>query len=363
MMSRVSALALSLTATLAACGPQVPQDEDPRAPEASAQSPLISGAGNWIMARHSSLFLAVEGGSAAVGARIVQTPLAVGATPPSFTLNAATGGAYRVVAQASGQCVEVRGANLASGADVVQGTCNGSGNQLFAPQSAGGGYVTLVAQHSGKCLTVTGAAMTAGAALSQQDCTGADSQRFMLPVGAAQAPLPQALKDFIVRAHNDSRASLGATAMQTMVWDDELANFAGQLASNCVFAHSTLTQRRNVPGWVGITVGENLAVANSYAASPSDQYDPARLQSFLQSAMNSWWSERVNYSYASNTCATGQTCGHFTQMAWASSNRIGCAVARCNPLQGLPVGPVHFLSCNYGPAGNLAGQRPYVLPL
>ncbi|KAE9446141.1 hypothetical protein C3L33_21961, partial [Rhododendron williamsianum] len=51
-------------------------------------------------------------------------------------------------------------------------------------------------------------------------------------------------------------------------------------------------------------------------------------------------------------CAAGKVCGHYTQVVWRNSVRLGCARVRCN--DGL-----WFITCNYDPPGNYVGQRPY----
>ena len=67
----------------------------------------------------------------------------------------------------------------------------------------------------------------------------------------------------------------------------------------------------------------------------------------------SWASEVANYTYASNTCAAGKVCGHYTQVVWRATTEVGCALADCPALQ--------FKStvvCDYGPGGN-SGGKPY----
>ena len=39
-----------------------------------------------------------------------------------------------------------------------------------------------------------------------------------------------------------------------------------------------------------------------------------------------WAAESSDYDYATNTCAPGQVCGHYTQMVWRSTSNIGCAL-------------------------------------
>ena len=69
-------------------------------------------------------------------------------------------------------------------------------------------------------------------------------------------------------------------------------------------------------------------------------------------AVSSWASEAADYDYASNTCAG--VCGHYTQVVWATSTKLGCGVSTC---AGLTYG--HTIVCDYAPGGNISGQRPY----
>lgn len=68
------------------------------------------------------------------------------------------------------------------------------------------------------------------------------------------------------------------------------------------------------------------------------------------------WADEVNYyNYDANSCQSGQQCGHYTQMVWENSTEIGCAKAVCT--QGGASYEVWV--CQYNPAGNYIGQRPY----
>ena len=69
-----------------------------------------------------------------------------------------------------------------------------------------------------------------------------------------------------------------------------------------------------------------------------------------------WVSERDCYTYGtfmrgddcSGSCSG---CGHYTQVVWERSRRLGCGVATC--------GGSSVWVCNYDPPGNVLGQAPY----
>ncbi|XP_012072779.2 pathogenesis-related protein 1-like [Jatropha curcas] len=67
-------------------------------------------------------------------------------------------------------------------------------------------------------------------------------------------------------------------------------------------------------------------------------------------AVKLWVDEKPFYNYNSNSCAA--VCGHYIQVVWRKSVRIGCAKVRCN-------NGGTFITCNYDPPGNYIGERPY----
>ncbi|MDO9190699.1 MAG: CAP domain-containing protein [Sulfurimicrobium sp.] len=45
-------------------------------------------------------------------------------------------------------------------------------------------------------------------------------------------------------------------------------------------------------------------------------------------------------------------CGHYTQLVWKKTTAVGCGMAVCGSRDQIWV-------CQYSPAGNWAGQKPY----
>jgi hypothetical protein len=64
-----------------------------------------------------------------------------------------------------------------------------------------------------------------------------------------------------------------------------------------------------------------------------------------------WAGERPNYTYDTNSCAPNKVCGHYTQVVWANTTGVGCGTAS--------QGTWTVWYCDYVPAGNITGQRPY----
>ncbi|PON56821.1 Ves allergen [Parasponia andersonii] len=120
-----------------------------------------------------------------------------------------------------------------------------------------------------------------------------------------------------------------------LAWDTQLEGYArwwaGQRKLDCKLQHSFPEGQ--------FRLGENIFWGSGSAWTPID-------------AVNAWTDEEKYYTYATNRCAEGQMCGHYTQIVWWSTRRMGCARAVCDN------GDV-FMTCNYDPPGNYVGERPY----
>ncbi|XP_030222574.1 peptidase inhibitor 16 [Gadus morhua] len=145
------------------------------------------------------------------------------------------------------------------------------------------------------------------------------------------------MEDTIVELHNYYRGQVfpAATAMMPLKWDASLQGLAGGYVEQCTWQHNPqLTDH-----------GENLYVTEG-------ELD-------IQVALEQWFMEHLNYNYNNNSCQEDKMCGHYTQMVWADSHRVGCELHSCDVMQGLEIGPSQFLVCNYYPAGNYDDQKPY----
>ena len=68
-------------------------------------------------------------------------------------------------------------------------------------------------------------------------------------------------------------------------------------------------------------------------------------------AVASWESEKANYRGEPIDMSTVSGWGHYTQLVWRTTKRLGCAKAEC--------GRSVIIVCNYDPRGNILGQTPY----
>ncbi|XP_021114175.1 glioma pathogenesis-related protein 1 [Heterocephalus glaber] len=146
-------------------------------------------------------------------------------------------------------------------------------------------------------------------------------------------------EDFIkdcVRIHNKFRSEVNPTAsdMLYMTWDPALAQVAKAWAKNCLFGHNPqLKSHRLHPNFDSL--GENIWTGSLFLFSVS-------------SAISNWYNEIQYYDFNTQKC--NNVCGHYTQVVWADSYKVGCAVQFCPRVSGFDTlsNGAHFI-CNYGP--------------
>ncbi|KAG4970084.1 hypothetical protein JHK85_036505 [Glycine max] len=140
---------------------------------------------------------------------------------------------------------------------------------------------------------------------------------------------PRSFANQFLIPQNAARAVL---RLRPLVWDSKLAHYAqwyaNQRRNDCALEHS------NGP------YGENIFWGSGTGWKPAQ-------------AVSAWVEERQWYNYWHNSCANGQMCGHYTQIVWSTTRKIGCASVVCSGGKGT------FMTCNYDPPGNYYGERPY----
>ena len=123
--------------------------------------------------------------------------------------------------------------------------------------------------------------------------------------------------------------------MPPLVWDNSLgtaaAGYATQMAMTGRFAHSDRSLRRGT--------GENLWMGTHGAFS-------------VEAMVGGWASEKRFFRAGTfpNVSRTGdwEDVGHYTQMIWPTTQRVGCALAATQRAE--------YLVCRYSGAGNIDGR-------
>nr|XP_033806778.1 GLIPR1-like protein 1 isoform X2 [Geotrypetes seraphini] len=163
----------------------------------------------------------------------------------------------------------------------------------------------------------------------------------LFPLSAKGAGVPEITDPEFIKVHVDthntyrSLVNPPASNMLYMTWDPSLARVARSWGRRCVFEHNRYLHSGKIHPTFKFA-GENLWKGGGYPGHYS---------------ISAWHAEVKNYDYARHKCT--DVCGHYTQVVWASSYKLGCAAVKCN--QGRSV----IVVCNYAPPGNYRGVKPY----
>ncbi len=145
------------------------------------------------------------------------------------------------------------------------------------------------------------------------------------PAAGSNAMTSEDFARQMLDAHNDVRGGVGLPPLQ---WSPELAAYAKKWA-NTLIAKSSTAHNSKSP------YGENI-IATGLGSTPA-------------SVVAEWASESRNYTYSTNSCKGD--CGHYTQLVWRMTRKVGCAVAQNRQRE--------VWVCSYDPAGNFLGEWPY----
>nr|XP_044603867.1 GLIPR1-like protein 1 [Equus asinus] len=153
----------------------------------------------------------------------------------------------------------------------------------------------------------------------------------------------QSFIDACVKSHNEMRGKVDPPAanMKHMTWDEGLAQIAEAWTKKCKFQHNTCLSKSYECHPAFQFVGENMWLGGFRIFTP-------------KSAVVAWYNENKFYDINSPSCS--RVCGHYTQVVWANSYKVGCAVRICPNLGGAETA---VFVCNYGPAGNIRNVIPY----
>ncbi|KAL9261367.1 Pathogenesis-related protein [Drosera capensis] len=151
----------------------------------------------------------------------------------------------------------------------------------------------------------------------------------VLLISGATAIVPTTINQYLV-PQNAARMAL---RLPTLTGDYHLAGYAqwwaDQRKYDCALLHS------NGP------YGENMFSGSGTCWTPGQ-------------VVAGWLSERRWYTYRWNHCGIAD-CGHYTQIIWRDTRRVGCAKVTCFG------GRDTLFVCDYDPPGNFLGERPLLI--
>ncbi|KAI0118279.1 CAP domain-containing protein [Nemania sp. FL0031] len=146
--------------------------------------------------------------------------------------------------------------------------------------------------------------------------------------------------------HNIHRSNHSSPEMS---WNSEIAGYAANTAKTCVFAHD-MTQGKggygqNIALW-GVSSGaEELGQTGAIKMAATDMWYDGEFNNFLPSY----------YGQATPDMTNFESWGHMSQLVWASSTTLGCAVQYCPRGTAYDNLDAWFSVCNYSPPGNVGG--------
>lgn len=182
---------------------------------------------------------------------------------------------------------------------------------------------------STKATTTSRAATTSKPATSSVRATTTTSSKPATTTSTSTNTTFTNFQNDILNIHNVDRARHSASPL---VWDSTVAAAAAKWAAGCKWAHTP-----NNP------YGQNIAAGTWDTFGAKDTTDL-------------WYDEYKLYDY--NKAQYSDATGHFTQMVWKGSKKLGCAIQKCTAQQmGLgSSGNANFVVCNYDPPGNWIGE-------
>ena len=237
------------------------------------------------------------------------------------------------------------------------------GNGIYVSFSNGAGFQEPLFMLRGYTVGVGGWAVGSNPRLlgdlnddRKADIVGFSNSDVLISTSATM-PSPSGMsfadEDFILSTHNLERQLVEVEGLQ---WSPQLATVAQRWAEEVLKAgtlvHSTqVWKESNNPIAPGKSLGENIA------GFPNNQFGT------MANMVGVWQAEKPYYNYGQDdgngsanqapgcSAPAGKACGHYTQMVWKATQYLGCGVAQNAQTK--------ILVCQYYPAGNMRGQKPY----
>ncbi|CDH16018.1 related to Protein PRY2 [Zygosaccharomyces bailii ISA1307] len=220
-----------------------------------------------------------------------------------------------------------------SSISVAAETASTSGSQTTLAPSSSSVVVTTISSSSPAAAQSSSTAAPSSSTAAQSSSAAAQSSSTAAPSSSsapsstsssASASASSTSSDFqstMVDGHNDKRAKHESTG--SLEWDDSLAQYAQNYADKYDCSGS-LTHS-------GGPYGENLAVGYT-----------------SQGTIDAWYNEIEKYNWSDP--GFSESTGHFTQVVWKSTTKVGCGSKQCGGSVGT------YIICSYNPAGNFIGD-------
>ena len=178
----------------------------------------------------------------------------------------------------------------------------------------------------------------------------------------------------ITDEHNNARREEGASDMQLLVWDQDLADAAQEYVESCEclnlcehgFGFNT-SGRYGYKDWFpfgktdGERFGQNLFFGfldqNELSVKPVIEWHGEKIQ--YHYGDRNFYSKELYGMKTEEYCEAGWQCGHYTTVTWSDTTHVGCGYHICQGMMNV--------NCHYGPPGNKGvlpfriGRKPFRL--
>jgi pathogenesis-related protein 1 len=174
----------------------------------------------------------------------------------------------------------------------------------------------------------------AGETPAERDAGGSNHGRPPVRGGPVGSHLTTQEVRQLLTTHNKARAEVGTSPL---AWSDELAVYAQEWADHLASTSRRMEHRPYSGRWKQ-EHGENLFMGTASYYGVAD-------------AVAMWEREKRAYDGGTIRVSDVHAYGHYTQLVWRDTKRVGCAKVEC-------AGNV-IVVCNYDPPGNVLGETPY----
>lgn len=136
--------------------------------------------------------------------------------------------------------------------------------------------------------------------------------------------------------HNNVRKDV---SVQPLEWDIDMAKYAQEWADYLANDNDCNIEHRGNIGKNSKNAGENIFWGSGMDYTALD-------------ASEKWYGEIKSYTYGVLSNQNWYSTGHYTQIVWRNTKKVGIGVSKCSS-------GATIIVANYFPPGNYIGQKPY----
>ena len=182
---------------------------------------------------------------------------------------------------------------------------------------------------------------------------------FVSAMLASQFVLSQTIDKILLTEHNHLRTLHQNTPMLTLdaTLSAQAQAWAEHLLTIGKLQHSGREQRQGAGENLYFKAQSNRTYSQAQLDWIKEHYPhidttPFSIANLAHAAALGWYKELENYDYQTGQSLNSQPVGHFTQLVWKGSTRLGCGAAHKTEGDMIKA----YVVCQYAPAGNMLGQ-------